>query len=376
MNKKHLLGVCLLSIICLSATAQLKVDNEGKTHIKNVAAIGENSTFTENASLSVLKEAAPTGNVYGVHNQVKIYDTNRSDCYGLYSLVQPATGNPAANTVGVLGCVIKSSHMSSKFGAGICGLANSYNGIGVYGGIGLAIPTSWVQGTYAGYFAGSVRMTGSLTAAAVTTTSDLRLKENITNINPILSSGILELNPVSYSLKKDSVRFTYDADDQEMTHPHYGLIAQEVRAIYPNLVYEDAEGYLSINYTELIPLMIQELKQLHEEVAALSQAENNGPRKVATNSSSGETSDKNVLQQSTPNPASHTVSIGYDILPNAHDASIRIYNLNGHEVSAYPVSAQENMLSFNVESYDAGMYLYSLIVDGQIIDTKRMVITK
>ena len=42
----------------------------------------------------------------------------------------------------------------------------------------------------------------------------------------------------------------------------FGLIAQDVQVIYPELVYQDPEGYLAINYTGLIPLLIESIKEL------------------------------------------------------------------------------------------------------------------
>ena len=50
---------------------------------------------------------------------------------------------------------------------------------------------------------------------------------------------------------------------------HYGLSAQELQEIYPDLVYEGQDGYLGVNYVELVPILIrsiQELKQELEEV--------------------------------------------------------------------------------------------------------------
>ncbi|MCS2957195.1 hypothetical protein NXX53_08560 [Bacteroides salyersiae] len=42
---------------------------------------------------------------------------------------------------------------------------------------------------------------------------------------------------------------------------HYGFIAQELKNEYPNLVYENEQGDLSINYIEMIPLLVQSIQE-------------------------------------------------------------------------------------------------------------------
>ena len=51
--------------------------------------------------------------------------------------------------------------------------------------------------------------------------------------------------------------------------PEYGLLAQEVEKVFPNLVVTDNEGKKLINYTELIPVLINAVQQLSSEVEEL-----------------------------------------------------------------------------------------------------------
>jgi len=50
----------------------------------------------------------------------------------------------------------------------------------------------------------------------------------------------------------------------------YGLIAQDVQGIIPEIVAKDSEGYLNISYLELIPFLIEAIKALERRVAYLS----------------------------------------------------------------------------------------------------------
>jgi hypothetical protein len=81
--------------------------------------------------------------------------------------------------------------------------------------------------------------------------------------------------------------------------------------------------------------------------------------------------------QNTPNPFSSNTEIGC-YLPEVKERSvIYIYNLNGVELKSYPITqAGVNTITVNGSELPAGMYLYTLVVDNVIIDTKRMILTK
>jgi hypothetical protein len=63
---------------------------------------------------------------------------------------------------------------------------------------------------------------------------------------------------------------------------------------------------------------------------------------------------------------------------NTTGAYIVIYNLEGKELKSIEVKSrgEEVKISISAGEFSAGMYLYALIADGQIIDTKRMVLTR
>lgn len=87
--------------------------------------------------------------------------------------------------------------------------------------------------------------------------SDIRFKKDINNINSSLDK-IQELRPVTYKLK--------DMGSDEI---NYGLIAQELKEIYPDMVHEGPDGYLGITYTTLIPVLIKGIQELNNKVKSL-----------------------------------------------------------------------------------------------------------
>jgi len=69
------------------------------------------------------------------------------------------------------------------------------------------------------------------------------------------SEGLLQLRPVTFAYKDDA---------QGMTH--YGLIAEDVAAVYPELVTHTPTGEVqAVRYQELIPMLLNELQRQRQE---------------------------------------------------------------------------------------------------------------
>ncbi|MEY8847645.1 tail fiber domain-containing protein [Psychroserpens sp. XS_ASV72] len=102
---------------------------------------------------------------------------------------------------------------------------------------------------------GNVRVGG-----AVVHTSDKRLKKNIETL-PYGITEILNLKPKQY----------YWKHRPETDHKSFGLIAQEVQEIIPELVLlgDDEQQTMSVNYTELIPILINAIHQQQQDIEQL-----------------------------------------------------------------------------------------------------------
>lgn len=87
----------------------------------------------------------------------------------------------------------------------------------------------------------------TITATDFNSTSDIRLKINISNIN----------NPLEKVCKLSGVKF----DWKDTNAPSIGLIAQEVEQIIPEVVHENTQGYKTINYGLLVAVLIEAIKQ-------------------------------------------------------------------------------------------------------------------
>ena len=94
--------------------------------------------------------------------------------------------------------------------------------------------------------------------------SDISIKENIRDLSlEVEFNKLLDLEPKQYTYKDD-------VEDKI----HYGLIAQDVEKIYPELIYsiqsDDSTNILkSVNYVELIPLLLLKIQDLQKQIDEL-----------------------------------------------------------------------------------------------------------
>ena len=103
-----------------------------------------------------------------------------------------------------------------------------------------------------------VRFNGNATLSGdLTINSDERLKDNIQPLGSTLNK-LHQIEAKTYSLKKD----------EEHT-PKIGVLAQEVQAVFPELVTEGADGILSVNYQGLVPVLINAINEQDAKIAAL-----------------------------------------------------------------------------------------------------------
>ena len=91
--------------------------------------------------------------------------------------------------------------------------------------------------------------------------SDERLKDDINKIET--PKDILNgLNGYSFNWKEEADREGKD----------FGVIAQEVQEVLPEIVHKRDDGYLAVDYIKLIPVLIEEVKRLSKEVDELKNA--------------------------------------------------------------------------------------------------------
>ncbi|MEM9687600.1 MAG: T9SS type A sorting domain-containing protein [Bacteroidota bacterium] len=115
---------------------------------------------------------------------------------------------------------------------------------------------------------------------------------------------------------------------------------------------------------------IEVLKNLVNELISTNKA--NDPLKTA-----GEVKEGFILRQNTPNPFNKTTTINAVVPENIQQAKIVVYNLQGLELERYNIDKRGNVaVEIAGGRFPSGMYLYALIADNKVIDTKKMILTR
>jgi hypothetical protein len=224
---------------------------------------------------------ASTGEyAWGVHAMAHGNTTALSYRYGVWA---DAFGPTSGNNLGVVGHAYGEGNAAigiygwaegddklvwGLYGdAGGCGTGARY---AVYGQTALA-----GDSVYAGYFSGNLVYTGSFYSL-----SDRMFKADIRELGGALDR-ITALQPRKYSYRTGD----YSGEVSLPRGEHYGLIAQEVEEVFPELVGDllhpgkpaltaDDPGtepiaYKGINYIEMIPILVQAIKEQQRTIEEL-----------------------------------------------------------------------------------------------------------
>ncbi len=244
--------------------------------------------------------------------------------------------------------------------------------------------------------------------------SDKRLKSNIKGIDNALSK-ICKLEGLSYDLLpqnypyNDGCRSKIENDikpskntkggkgsafealqKNKFKKERLGFVAQDLQEVFPDLVSEDTAGYLSIDYIGLIPVIVEALKEQQSIIDAQSlkikeleekiDDPSNKDKLKSAEASAGMSDPLTTnafLYQNTPNPFTYNTEIRYFIPNEVTNAVLYIFNLQGQMIKSEKIATSgQGSITVNGSELYAGMYVYSLIIDGQEVDTKRMILTE
>lgn len=102
---------------------------------------------------------------------------------------------------------------------------------------------------------GQLDVRGDIVALSTFATSDIRLKTNVKPIENALSK-VCQINPIEFNWKSNGKQ-------------DFGVIAQQIEELYPDLVIENLEGYKVVKYNPLIALLLKSIQELNKEVQEL-----------------------------------------------------------------------------------------------------------
>jgi hypothetical protein len=237
--------------------------------------------------------------------------------------------------------------------------------------------------------------------------SDGRFKTNIKENVPGLTF-INKLKPVTYNLelkkfdkflgKKDSLINSMQADYAVSEKKvHTGFVAQDVEKSAREINYDfdgvnhpqnDKDNY-SLVYADFVPSLVKAVQELNDSLVksnASLQSQIDELRTVVqalTNKSGMMSPSKNIalssakLDQNIPNPFKQNTLINYYVPESAATAVIQVTGIDGEKIKTFMLTSKGNgEISLQTGQLAAGTYSYSLFINGKLVDTKKMVLTK
>jgi hypothetical protein len=233
------------------------------------------------------------------------------------------------------------------------------------------------------------------------TLSDGRFKKDIKEDVSGLDF-IKKLRPVSYTVDKDAFdTFLRIPDSLRNLSPlarkkgvrQTGFVAQEVEAVIKKtgFVFDGVEApqhendHYSIRYAEFVVPLVKAVQELTDREEKQKQLMEDMQKEILTLKeglqayTGGALPEKieSVLYQNNPNPFSTDTEIKMEVSESAGSAVLMVYNLEGRQLKDVRVQGRgKTSVKIGGSELNAGMYLYALIVDGKVVDTKRMILTK
>ncbi|MCR5851677.1 MAG: T9SS type A sorting domain-containing protein [Bacteroidaceae bacterium] len=392
---KKIFLTIILAAAAMNINAQLVVDSIGQVGIGtetpksllSVGGNGNNSTSfycnaqSKNRGMTIINNSDTTSVTYGLYLSVQ---NDTGNCVGGRSI---AKGD---NIIESSQCVIglHGTAGDARTAVGVYGTRFLTSGIpvnfaGIYGAESGDTPSfTNYPGIYAGYFNGKVRVTNGIYATVLSpSASPSPSGQGGTTI--LSDRGESVTDKLSGVQTLQFLRNNPDETIEEEPEPYlspiqYGLAADQLKAVYPELVYEDANGNVSINYVEMIPLLVQSINELKSELAELK---GTSSKKAKSQTTAIEETVPDIdmvrMDQNKPNPFSESTVINLNIPDKAQIASIFIYDMSGKQVQNIAVSERgETNITVYASDLSAGMYIYTLVVDGKVAVTRRMIVSK
>ena len=413
MKAKNLLIISALLLFSQLSFAQIKVESNGKTSVGTIHSsdngrlkIGDDGVSN---GLSFYNAQAGGTDARMFRSNNILYLTRGTDLN--YGIRMNSSGQIAMGITSIAGhgndffdgqlSVLTGLHMSAL----VTRTDHSFDGGTALKSMVYRPLTLGLSVTYNNATTFHVLGNGQVYSNNVLITSDASLKSNIMEIsNPL--DKVMQLRGVIYDLNfpagdesgtsKDNLTVeqqfeiaklripnlnleTYKQWQAEGSRKEMGVVAQEVEKVIPEVIRTRIDGLKAVSYSSMVGLLIEAMKEQQNEIEKLKlEVASIKGESAYLRSSTGisELAQQCVLTQNVPNPFTNQTEIKYFVANGIKDASICIFDMQGKMLQKINAAAGQNSVTIQGSTLQAGIYLYSLIADGQEVDTKRMILTK
>ena len=234
------------------------------------------------------------------------------------------------------------------------------------------------------------------------TLSDSILKQNVQPLQNSMSV-IEQLNGVSFEWNQQ-----FDTTLQLPAGTEIGLIAQQVYNVVPEVVYTDDKNYKHVEYAKIVPILIEANKELNDslsvlknqidllsqQIASIQNCIDNLPIGAGCSGGSQRLIDNNVtenvrkielksiesdivLYQNEPNPFNSSTVIRYFLPENTMNTTLVFHDEYGRQIGFEILDTiGYSQIVIEGDKLVSGIYTYSLVIDGKVISSKKMIKAK
>ena len=274
LNTNAQLKVYLSGNVGINATDPVSLFSVGGNGFSDSRSVFHNTNGANSQKALRAYQVMPTGTyAYGLCSTIEIGSTSGCTIGILTSGYRGSTAYTQGQSCGIRA---QAGNATSGWNFGVIGeIVGSNNGAAIYATVpGKGIYST--SGMCAGYFRGNVKIEDNLNVLGVFTNSDINLKKDIENLDANNVEKIRQLQAIKYKLKNPvelnafskevtdtaTVLMTKDElNDPKYTKEYIGISAQEIQKVYPEIVKTEENGYLSVNYIALIPILMEAIKE-------------------------------------------------------------------------------------------------------------------
>ena len=376
MKRFSLAILCVMLTTSHNAHAQLHVENNGDVKINTSSVVSKFTVYDGGGKGAIYGQVSGLPYDQSEHgytlSAIKGHTTHSGSHYsiGIHGIAYGNTSSLQGYCSGVVG---EAKGGENGHNYGICGfIPSSVKGAAVYGTSNESLLGPTLTTNYAGFFNGILGTSGPI-YGMLTSTAVSNSDSNIMVVDDLSSTSHAE----RLAGLKSSTLYITGGEFADRNQLHYALDADQLEELYPDLVIKSDDGSKRINYVEMVPILVQAISELKDEIRDLR----GGDAKRQTRALEGNNDVESVtllsLGENRPNPFASTTVIPVNIPDDVQQAFIYVYDLTGKKVHQQNIMTRgKHDVTLDASVLTDGMYLYSLIADGKVVQTRRMIVEK
>ena len=212
--------------------------------------------------------------------------------------------------------------------------------------------------------------------------SDIRFLTNVSDMPTDVADRLLQVKPVMANFRDTLLGYSLRGNSAEYKESVPVIVAQDLELVFPDLVEKENDVY-GVRYAAMIPYLLQAIREQQEKIMTLNSETELLKKKVAI-LSKNET--VGVIQatsqlidvklgQNEPNPFTTQSEIELYIPKTVTKAVLCVYDLNGTQLKSYRIAEKgSTYLLINKSDFRPGIFIYALICDDDLVDSKEMII--